>query len=332
MHTLSNYAVTEVLSLVTVVIIASSAITAVLLWAIPELDAKKQSVRIDSALTQFKTIRDVIEDVTSGGAGASNFVDFVTDAGDVSLDSKGDRFIFYYSLVEGFDFNVSNLGDSYDRKFGFKIESAAGPGSAVDSFLTIYYLYSGESETVPITNQVEISKNLADAVKIDVTYSGKISGRIWLFDSGYLSYEVASSSGVFRLFAENGATISVYPSGYLYHKPGFYNKDNSVVMKMIQIKPGDIRGGSGKGVYKFLIRSNASYVREVKADIHGCFKMQIYGGNSEAWVRFYTMEHGFKKFGSTQGGSLSQDTLYLEAGKTFSLVQSVCDARLVEIK
>ncbi|MGF3584118.1 MAG: hypothetical protein ACQXXD_00100 [Thermoplasmatota archaeon] len=330
MHTLSNYAVTEVLSLVTVVIIASSAITAVLLWAIPELDAKKQSVRIDSALTQFKTIRDVIEDVTSGGAGASNFVDFVTDAGDVYLDSKGDRFIFYYSLAEGFDFNVSNLGDIDDKKFGFKIEK----GQA-DS-LTVYYLYNSGQENISQIPQdlIEVNNNynLADAVKIDIKNSDDIVGRIWVFDSGYLSYEVASSSGVFRLFAENGAAISVYPSGYLYHKPGFYNKDNSVVMKMIQIKPGDIRGGSGKGVYKFLIRSNASYVREVKADIHGCFKMQIYGGNSEAWVRFYTMEHGFKKFGSTQGGSLSQDTLYLEAGKTFSLVQSVCDARLVEIK
>jgi hypothetical protein len=38
-------------------------------------------------------------------------------------------------------------------------------------------------------------------------------------------------------------------------------------------------------------------------------------------------EHGFKKFDSPY-----QDTLYLEGDKTFSLVQSVCDVRLVTIK
>ena len=144
MHTRINYAVTEVLSLVTVVVIASSAITVVLLWAIPQLDAKKQSVRIDSALTQFKIISDVIDDVTSCGVNASNFVDFVTDAGDISLDSKGDRFVFYYSLVEDFDFNVSGFGDGNDKEFNINIEE----GSAES--LTVYYLHNGVSETLSL--------------------------------------------------------------------------------------------------------------------------------------------------------------------------------------
>jgi len=325
MHTRTNYAVTEVLSLVTVVIIASAAVTVVLLWAIPQLDAKKQSVRADSALTQFKTITDVIEDITSGGVNSSNLVDFVTDAGDVYLDSKGDRFIFYYSLVEGFDFNVSNLGDEGDTEFVFTVEDGRA------SSLTIYYLYSGVSKNEQLDSNPKTVKSdnnaLADAIKIDVKNSSNIViGRIWLFDSGYISYEAASGSGIYRFFAENGAAISEYSSGYLYHEPNFYNKDNSIVMKMIQLKTSDSSGGSGKGRYTFLIKSNAGYVREVKADIQGCFKMQIYGRNSKAWVDYFMREHGFKKYGSH-----GQDTLYLEGDRTFSLVQSICDAKLMVV-
>jgi hypothetical protein len=176
-------------------------------------------------------------------------------------------------------------------------------------------------------SQIQSSWPLVDAVKMDIISDGSIVGRIWLFDSGDISYKIGSSSGTYWFFAENGGAISVYSSSYLYHKPSFYNKDNSIVIKMIQLKPGDIQAGSGKGRYTFLVKLNANYVGEVKANTYGYFKMQIYGSNSDAWISYYMQEHGFKKFNSPY-----QDTLYLKGDKTFSLVQSVCDVRLVTIK
>jgi hypothetical protein len=340
MHTRTNYAVTEVLSLITVVIIASSAISVILFWAIPQLDVKKDSVRIDSTLTQFKTISKVIEDVSSGGVNASNLVDFVTDAGEVSIDSKGDRFIFYYSLVEGFDFNVSDLNND-DKTISIKIEKTPSSWgiTSQDSFdLGIRYLNGlGAPEKRDFIGAnpyriVTINYPLVDAVKMDIIKTNNplqnsIIGRIWLFDSGDISYKIGSSSGTYRFITENGGAISQYASGYLYYEPSFYSKDNSIVMKMIQLKPGDVQGGGGKGRYTFLIKSNANYVREIKVNTYAYFKMQIYGSNSEAWISYYMQEHGFKKFNSPY-----KDTLYLEGDGVFSLVQSVCDVKLVTIK
>jgi hypothetical protein len=332
MHTRSNYAVTEVLSLITVVIIASMAISIVLFWAMPQLDAKKESARIDSTLTQFKTINNVIEDVSSSGVNASNLVDFVTDAGEVSLHSKGDRFIFYYSLIKDFDFNVSGL-DNDDTIIVVDIKKT--PWSTPTFALSMHYLnqLGGPPGPIPFSsgNPINTNNNLADAVKMDIIktnppFQNSIIGRIWLFDSGDMSYKIGSSSGTYQFIAENGGTISVYSSSYLYNEPSFYSKDNSIVMKMIQLKPGDVQGGSGKGRYTFLIKSNANYAREIKANTHGCFKMQIYGDNSEAWTSYFMQEGGFKKF------KVRPDILYLEGDRIFSLVQSVCDVKLVTIK
>ena len=333
MHARTNYAVTEVLSLITVVIIASSAISVILFWAMPQLDAKKESVRIDSTLTQFKTISNVIEDVSSSGVNASNLVDFVTDAGEISIDSRGDRFIFYYSLVKGFDFNVSGL-DNDDTKIVVDIKKT--PWSTQPTFaFGMRYLnqLGGTPVPIPFTsgNSIDTNNLLVDAVKMDIIKTNfplqnSIIGRIWLFDSGDISYKIGSSSGTYRFITENGGAISQYASGYLYHEPSFYSKDNSIVMKMIQLKPGDVQGGSGKGRYTFLIKSNANYVGEIKVNTYAYFKMQIYGSNNEAWISYYMQEHGFKKFKDRP------DILYLEGDRIFSLVQSVCDVKLVTIK
>lgn len=334
MHTRANYAVTEVLSLITVVIIASSAISVILFWAIPQLDVKKDSVRIDSTLTQFKTISNVIEDVSSSGVNASNYVDFVTDAGEISINSRGDRFIFYYSLVKGFDFNVSHL-DNDDAIISVRIIKTPWGNHDQNSFdLDIHYLNklvpSGPPKDFVGLNPYEIVSNdrLTDAVKMDIikTSDRSIIGRIWLFDSGDISYKIGSSSGTYRFITENGGAISVYSSSYLYHEPNFYSKDNSIVMKMIQLKPGDVQGGGGKGRYTFLIKSNANYVGEIKVSTYAYFKMQIYGSNSEAWISYFMQERGFKKFKGRP------DILYLEGDRIFSLVQSVCDVKLVTIK
>lgn len=331
MHTRTNYAVTEVLSLITVVIIASLAISVILFWAIPQLDVKKDSVRIDSSMTQFKTISNVIEDVSSGGVNASNLVDFVTDAGEISIDSRGDRFIFYYSMVKDFDFNVSSL-DNGDRVVVIDIKKTPWFNPTFALSTRCLNQLGGSPVPIPFSsgNTINTNNNLADAVKMDIIKTNplpiSIIGRIWLFDSGDISYKIGSSSGTYWFITENGGAISQYASGYLYHEPSFYSKDNSIVMKMIQLKPGDVQGGGGKGRYTFLIKSNANNVGEIKVNTYAYFKMQIYGSNSEAWISYYMQEYGFKKF------RVRPDILYLEGDRIFSLVQSVCDVKLVTIK
>jgi len=210
---MSSYAVTEVMSFIIVVVIAISSISFILFWGMPYMDEKKVSVRVDSALTQFDTINDVIQEVAVKGINGSSMVDFVTDAGEVNLDLDGERFIFYYSLIDGFDFNVTGLEDG-NKQFDF-----IDPGGWADH-VDIYYLENGSDDpglSIPVIS----SYPLVDSIQIDVKNSSDdLIGRIWLFDSGSISYEVASSSGKYIVRTENGGVVSKHgSSGYIAHEP-----------------------------------------------------------------------------------------------------------------
>jgi len=327
MHGRESYAVIEVIGIISVITIATSAIVLISFWYVPYMDEKKAAIRAESALTQFNLMGDIIQDVVSQGFNSSNDANFITDAGQVYLDSSGDRFIYYYSLVNGFDFNVTGLDDG-NNEFNFIEESS---GSLADE-LQIFYLYDGSSENSgsPIPDPISVGGDLSDAVKMDVIDTDPnpdvVLGRIWLFDTGSTTYESSSSSGSYKVIAENGGVISAHAdSGYLANKPNIYNRKdlsgNSLLeIRVIQLKPGSVTGGGG-GEYQFTIKLNSSDIREYKADIPECFKMQIYGNNAavNAWVNYFKLQHEFEG---------TNTLLYLEGDRVFTLTHSICDLTL----
>jgi len=329
-----SYAIVEVIGIIFVIAIAATAIALISFWYVPYMEEKKVAIRAESALAQFNLMDDIIQDVVSQGFNSSNSANFVTDAGQVYIDSNGERFIFYYSLVDGFDFNVSTFDDG-NNEFDF-VEVA--PGGLADH-VDVHYIYddSLDSDTTLSVagGTVTASRSLTDAVQIDVNDSfDTLIGRIWLFDSGSITYESLSSSGSYKVIAENGGVISAHAdSGYLANKPNIYNRKdlsgNSLLeMRIIQLKPGSVTGGSGGGKYQFTIELNSSDIREYKAGIPKCFKMQISGGAAavKAWENYFKLQHDFGKY---EEGT-AQDTLYHLGGdrRIFTLTHSICDLTL----
>jgi len=329
MHDRSCYSVTEALALIIVIMIGISSVGFIVMWGIPFMDQKKTSVREDNALIQFKIIGDTIQEVTDKGINGSSIVDFVTDTGQVAIESAGDRFIFYYSLVEGFDFNVSDLGDSDDDSFNLSILDEPVPVEAKATYLNISYLYKGDNIFEEICGAyhvglnspywINVSDHLSYAVKIDIENSSHYCmGRIWLFDSGSMYYQM-SGSDYYIVTAENGGILSASSgSGYVASEPNIYNEKGMLVMKIIQLKPGKIAGSAGEGTHTFLIKSNGSYVREIKANIKGGFKMQIYGNYNISWIDYFKSTHDFIQFGGA-------DILYLKGKRDVTLVHSICE-------
>jgi hypothetical protein len=327
-----SYGVVEVLDIIFVLIIATSTIAVIFLWAGPQMENKKASVRGDSVLTQFKTIGDIIKDVADQGVNGSCIVDFVTDTGQVFIGEHiNERFILYYSLADDFDFNVFGLEDP-DNIFTI---NPAGLFASAD----IFYLNNGESalgrsfNTIDDHDDCDALYPLVDAIKINLKDGpGNVRGRIWLFDLGSITYEMSS----YRIITENGGTIwTDSQSGYLSNEPIIYNKDNSLVMKIIQLKPeGGISGGD-LNKYSFLIKSRNISIFETKVDIPGpgYFKMQIYGddkGAVYAWTNYFNKTLNFKKFTNDPGTPFDESKilgLQIEEDNDlfFSLVRSTCN-------
>ena len=343
MRCINSYGVSEVIGLVMIVMIAVSAISVIVFWGVPYMDSKKVSVRVDSALTQFKTINDVIQRVSSEGINKSERVDFVTDAGYVNIN-KGERFILYYSVVgsktDSFDFDINHLEDQDEKSFTIHvIKIPSGWTTTSYTFiLNAYYLAPpNEKETQSNNNQINsggdysftFRRDLDIAVKIDVTIKGpppdQLVGRIWLFDTGSISYDLSTSSGTYSVVAENeGVVRASSGSGYLYYTPKIYHKDNLFTLRITRLQPSGPTGGSGMNTYKFLIKSDNSSVQENKMyiPINAGFKIEIYGDEriTDAWADYFTSKHGFNN---------ADDVLTLDGELYFTLVYSVCDVLLM---
>ena len=335
MHRRTGYAVSELIGIIYVLIIITSIVGATLIWALPYMDDKKASVRTESVLHQLEMMGDVLYDLVHQGEGSCQAVNVVTDAGTVDLSSEGTRFILYYSVNESFDFNVIGFDDENDNEFTFIYP--CDPGSNYVFWFNVTYLTTGSIENIPKdivggSPYYDITLNelsLRDAVKIDIVNASagrKLIGRIWLFDSGSLTYEISSPSSTRQVVAENGGIITVQQdNGYLFREPVLYNEGDVLVMRMIQFKPGSTTsaGGVGKATYRFTMEMNTSCIRENKIDIPSCFKLQILKEYSSSWITYLTSQQGFSS-GEVEG------TLYLclQGERTFSLAHSVCDLEL----
>ncbi|MBN2066278.1 MAG: hypothetical protein JW771_05670 [Candidatus Thermoplasmatota archaeon] len=335
-------AVTETLALIIVIMIATSSISFIIFWGVPYMEQEKESVIAESALIQFRTINDLIQEVSGKGVNGSSMIDFVAEKGNMFISSTGERFIFYYSLFNGFDFNVSGL-DNDDEIFFIRVEDAEPP-----MFWDDYYLYSDVSylnddstseDIIPINNEVireieytyECPYALIEAVKIDIKAVDPGApedtipvGRIWLFDPGSIYYELVATKGSYQMIAENGGVISVQnQQRYLAYEPNIRKNGEVLFVPLIQLTSTSENVLAGDSAARtFLIKSNGTFVRESGASVTTSFKCAIYGEHSSAWKNYFISQYKFIK----EDGA---DILYHRAIKTFILTHSTCEIAIV---
>ena len=315
MHSHENHAVSEILGLVLVLMIVTGVISTILFWGVPYMQDKKAFVALENALLQFDAMGNLIDDAFSEGVfdvdngevvNSSKTMTFQLGDGDVQIDTRGERFVFWYSLADKYDFNVSDFDPDGDEN-SFSIDFTDGSASNVD----VYYLYDNSLPPdldKAIGDPTETEYSLHDAVQIDVKDGSDIVGRIWLFDVGSLIYESVGSSGVYKAIVENGGVLSTVNSisGNFFNEPKYWPQarlDNSsmLTLRMIQIKNNpndgvDAISGTGSSKADFCIRPCSSMTMESKTQLFSNFKMKIYGdkGAVSAWNLFYKNNVGFQ--------------------------------------
>lgn len=337
-----KYAVTEILGTILVLMIISGAVSTILFWGIPYMVDKKASVGLESALLQFDAMCNLIDDAFYEGvfdvdngelADSSKTMTFQFSGDNIKIDTKGERFVFWYSLDDKYDFNVSDLdpdGDEYSFSINFS--------ELIPTHVNVYYLYDDNlaPENLIINNLIVTQNPLHDAIQIDVLNTSLIVGRIWLFDVGSLIYESVSPSGTYKAIVENGGVLStgLKTSWNFFNEPKYWPQtllDDSTMLtlRMLQIKKTpsegvDSIGGTDSRKIKFLIRPNSSLIIESKIQIFSDFRINIYGDKNtvSAWRFFYIHRMGFQ--GNDNDESLSW-TPPPEANKVmFSLNYAVC--------
>ena len=344
----NNSAVSDIVSLILVVIIMVSTISVVLVWGVPEINKNKADNRAENVISQFNLIGDlIIDDVVGQGYNSSKKVKFSSDMGSITVSSSETRIVFYYSIKEGFDFNVTGLFDDDETKFEYYGDNA--------DWLNVYFLFDENKAAVskpvppnppPATNTVNLGANnpLTDAIMIDVVESDEIYGRIWLFDIGAITYLV-NSQELYRASVESGAVIS---DNYIENLPNFYIEDNLFYMQLIDLENTDITSVSWGGIdqtprsiglnleklnkqsnlIKFTVENNETYIREDSRKIINNFKINISGNrkSENAWRNYFEQILDFNTFES----GVAKDTLYRKKDDNFcfTFIQSTCDVYL----
>lgn len=337
----NNYAVSEIVGIVLVLLIIGGTVSTILFWGVPYMQDKKSFVDQENALLQFDAMGDLIDDALAEGvfdvenlevATSSKAMTFKLSGGKLNMDNQGERFVFWYSLVPNFDFDVLNLNPD-GNEYEFEINVFEGE----PKFLDVYYLYDNSVSDKNINIGDSTNYPLHDAVKIDVKDLGyNIIGRIWLFDVGSLNYQSTGSSNTYKAVVENGGVLATgdRTSGYFYNEPKFWPQtllDNSSILtlRIIQIKKDprigvDSIGGTGYNEVKFSIRPKSSLIKENKTEISNKFKMDIYGDNDavSAWRYFFKNRVGL------QGDDIDEPLSWVPpigASKVvFSLTHAIC--------
>jgi len=314
MHIKNDNAVSEVIGIVLVVGIVTFAIAVVLFWAIPYMDDQKANVIGDSAEIQLSTVNNLLNDVVYQGKNSSRSVNFVTDKGELHLNSKGDRFIVFYSVNKTFNFTVLDFDDNIEDNFQIEILDRTTNNSQDKVSVFIEYLYD---DSLPIEdvfiggtgiNPINVNSNndLIKAIKIELYAKSFIGpprdkdlvGLIWLFNVGNILFKTSSGSMVAEIIAENGGIIRGNgDSSFLVDKPNLIQKDNLFVTNMIQFKPRHESSFGGNAVrYRILFINNETNILENKIYVPNEIRFQVYGEYSDAWIHHFKSELNCAEF------------------------------------
>ncbi len=187
----NNDAMSELLGLIYIMMISTTMISAIFLWAPQYLEGRKVEIRGEASLNQFENIEEVLHQVINQGVGGSKSVNFVTDKGYIRIESVGLRFVFFYPRVRDFDFGVSGFDiDDPEKSFNYYQIELPGYWDDLDSSkkkvnFDIHYLNSDTAEP-RITRNISYPSNAPSTISF-LNSSGSRGGdpiNSWEWDFG----------------------------------------------------------------------------------------------------------------------------------------------------
>jgi len=326
--------VTPVIDTILILVIVTTLISSVLLWAVPYIEEQKVASSIKSMLQQFTLLNDALSDMAREGEGATRCFTMVMERGVLHLEQDDDSLIIWYSLNQNYNFTVTDLEDG-DKSFNLSLRSDGNPGTHLDiAQAHVWWLNNGTDDDIipffPVTEgsteEEEAKYPLKDAIRIDLySSSGATIGRIWMFSLGSLSFSIPSSGGLFTISEECGAVFQGVENGMtMIKEPIFYRDDTNLLIQCLQIRSAQQFSIYGKEILHFTISVNKSILREGNRDVYN-FYLRLYGNTNDSLGDYIN--------DALDLPYLSEDSnLFYRSSITFTLLHTVCDIYLQGVR
>lgn len=282
----SQYAVSEVLDIILILVIVSAAISSLLLVVVPYIEDQKDYSHFGNVAQQFLYVDALFSDMVKSGRNTSRDFTISMEDGVLFVDEESDILVICYALSSDYNFSVSRIDDR-DSSFDITGEQ----GCDVINQADILWLNTGleESHTglnIQGTVTVNAGYDIADAVRVDLKNNANdVVGRIWFFDLGCLSYNLQTGSGVLGVYLENNGVITYSGGSYLIDEPVLFIKNNKLFLRVLQIQTSDNVVFSGRGGYSFSAVVNNSQLYVDEEEVYN-LRIDIYGDYRESWTRF----------------------------------------------
>ena len=299
MNNRESYAVTPIIGASVAMFVVTIAISSLLLVTMPHIINLESEGNFQDLAVLCSVVADNIDDITANTPGEQKSIPFTIDKGLISVNKEEyDKTIVIYSNESDtmYNFNVTGLEDG-DYRFNILFNPTVNQGQFVSHVHWIDGELAGHVETVNVENEgnnglVNLGDenfNLRGTVEIlinDTSNSDLLVGKIWLFDSNFLTCELTSG--------ETPHIISIERGGIVY-----YNDQQSQVERSFNIDAENdylrMRIVNFKALKSFSINGNNvqtkintnSIINEVREMKRLYFiKIQFHGRNAQAWVNY----------------------------------------------
>jgi len=281
MHDRSNYAVSEVVSYILIIVIIATTTSSIFFWYVPSVERIEAETQVNSMSEQLRYFSDAVDDLISQGVNASTVIPVSFNEGNFYVesiknieDSKiiGSRIVIYYSLDPTYEFNISGLDDS-DDEFEISFDVNNVPTNNVKAHAYNLINFDSEIKSGTGSNPFEFSfdsTSIYGGFKInlfDEDNSDNLFGRIWVFDTGSLIYELNTGQGTYHVSAENGAVINGFPkSSSIDRRPLVFYENNNLVIYVLQINTSNevsIGGSAGADVEIHAALTNRTLLEQI---------------------------------------------------------------------
>ncbi|HEC86733.1 MAG TPA: hypothetical protein ENI49_02535 [Thermoplasmatales archaeon] len=326
--------VTPLIDTILILVIVTTLISSVLLWAVPYIEEQKATSSIKSMSQQFILLNNVLSDMAREGENATRYFTIVMKRGILHFEQDDDVFIIWYSLNQSYNFTVTDLEDG-DKSFNLSLRSDGNPSTHLDiTQAHVWWLNNGtDKDIVPFstvtegsTREEEAKYPLKDAIRIDLySSSGVTIGRIWMFSLGSLSFSIPSSGGLFTISEKDGAIFQGVENGMtMIKEPIFYRDGTNLLIQCLQIRSAHSFSIYGEEIFHFTISVNKSILQEGNRDVYN-FYLRLYGNTNDSLGDYINDTLNLPY--------LSEDSnLFYRPSITFTLLHTVCDIYLQEVR
>jgi len=289
------YAVTPVISAALVIFDVTTAMGSFLLVGMPYINDLKRDGNFQDLEVLCSIVVDNIDDITVSKPGEQKVIPFTVDKGSISTNKdEYDKTIVTYSNESNaaYDFNVTGLDDG-DYQFNISF-----PGGNQGQFTAdIHWIYgelAGHSiEGVPVASDGTVTmpaeeQKLTGTVEIfinDTDNFDSLVGKIWLFDSNFLTCELASGETPYVISIEKGGLVYTDDQQISrVERPFGLNAEGGFLqMKIVQLKSLKSFSISGSNVHtKISANSVINNLREMNRLYF--IKIQFHGHNAQTWI------------------------------------------------